>query len=65
MPLNDQQLGQVIAHLHGALRALESAEHMAKGMPISVTLALDAVDCKLQELEGLRAVMQAQVRTTA
>jgi hypothetical protein len=63
MPLNDQQLGQVIAHLHGALRALESAEHMAKGMPISVTIALDAVACKLRELERLRAAVKVQGTT--
>ena len=31
MPVDPQQLGQTIAHVRGAVRALETAAHIAQG----------------------------------
>jgi hypothetical protein len=52
--INDQQLGQVLAHLRAALRSMETADHMAQGQPVSTTIAHDAIVYKIREIEELR-----------
>jgi hypothetical protein len=58
---DDQQLGQVVAHLRAAVRSLETAEHMSQGMEVCLTGAREVAQSQLLRLEMLRGLVRAQL----
>lgn len=54
-----QQLGQAIAHAKGAVRSLETARHMAKGLPEHPVINRVVYDVRvvLQRLEEARMLV--------